>query len=97
MWKTDQAILNGTEYRKLDDATWRAEFRGGMHVSVTAPTLEECRMAIMTAFDDKFVQMLQGHASAQPAARQRKQARLGKTMRGVKRSATASGRTLRRR
>jgi len=59
MLHTMEFIREHTHYARLDDGSWRAEFRGRtIGASVAAPTLEKARFAILDALDDKLVEML---------------------------------------
>ncbi len=59
MYDTEELIREKTEYLKLADGTWRAEFPGKtLNVAVTAPTVERARWDVLRALDARFFAML---------------------------------------
>jgi len=59
MTDTQTLIREKTEYVKLEDGRWQAAFPGKRwNLVVTAPTLEQARSDLLSAFDERLFAML---------------------------------------
>lgn len=51
MWQTREALEAGTNYTRLKDNRWRAEYRGFVSIEAVGDSPHDCQSELVKAFD----------------------------------------------